>query len=442
MSNLIVGHVTKSTARIWARGEKDSKEASLRYREVGTTSWETPPPRPLLPHRGFVEVFDLATLAPTTFYECELTFKAGKAAPVNVATFTTAPAGPADCTFLLGSCNWSKGGLLDKIGKIAKIGSARESWEGVKALIEHFGPDFMLHCGDQIYADIPGPPADFMDLRYYRSLYSDTWKVRPTAEVLTLLPHYMILDDHEIFDDFYNGKLFTGKPSDPIRDFALTAYQEYQDSHNPQNFWPDIHYSFEWAAAQFFVLDVRSERYKGEHAIMVSPQQMTRLKDWLKTNRAAVKFVATSVPFVGEARNGEDKWTGSSFRHQRDELIEFLAFEGISNVVFLTGDMHCSYHATMTIPRITGDLVIHELMSSPINQKANKIHALRTSVVAKTSPGGIDYSVNLREDEFYGAHSNVMILQATPSGKVTWNVYRTKDVPAVPVPVLSGVFQL
>jgi phosphodiesterase/alkaline phosphatase D-like protein len=251
----------------------------------------------------------------------------------------------------------------------------------------------------------------------------------------------MILDDHEIFDDFYNGKPFLQGPSDPIRDFAKTVYQEFQDSHNPQNFWPDIHYSFEWAGAQFFVLDVRSERYKGAHSIIVSPQQMTRLKDWLKANRDAVKFVATAVPFVGEARNGEDKWTGSAFRHQRDELIEFIAFESISNLVFLTGDMHCSYHATMTIPRATGDLVIHELMSSPINQVANKIHALRTSVVAKTAPGGVDYSVNLNESEFYGEHSNVMNVRATASGQVKWNVYRTK-FQGVPVPVRSGVFQL
>ena len=435
MSHLIVGHVSQSTARIWTRGEKDSKEARLRYREIGTTPWEAATPRPLLPHRGFVEVFDLPALSHTTSYECELTFKAGKKPPVNTATFKTAPLGAADCSFLLGSCNWSRGGLI-------KIGNARESWEGIKALVGHLGPDFMLHCGDQVYADIIAHPLPaFMHLNYYRSLYQNAWKVRPTAEVLALLPHYMILDDHEIFDDFHNGKTFLGGPSDPIRDFAKVVYREYQDSHNPQNFWPDIHYSFEWAGAQFFVLDVRSERHKGEHSIIVSPQQMTRLKDWLKTNRDAVKFVATAVPFVGEARSGEDKWTGSSFRRQRDEVIDFLAAERIGKLVFLTGDMHCSYHATMTIPQAAGPLVIHELMSSPINQVANGIHSLRTSVVAKTE-GGVDYSVNLKESEFYGAHSNVMNIQATSAGQVSWNVYRTKAVATTPMPVLAGVFQL
>jgi alkaline phosphatase D len=435
MSQLIVGHVTASTARIWTRGEKDSKEARLRYRRAGTTAWEAMPPRPLLAHRGFVEVFDLSALAQQTAYECQLSFKAGKAPQVTSGTFTTAPTGPAACSFLFGSCNWSRGGLI-------KIGNARKSWEGVKTLVEHLEPDFMLHCGDQVYADIISHPLpEFMHLRYYRSLYQDAWKVRATAEVLASLPHYMILDDHEIFDDFHNGKSLLGRPSDPVRDFAKVVYQEYQDSHNPQNYWPAYHYSFDWAAAKFFVVDSRSERHKGEHSTIVSPQQMARLKDWLRTHRDDVKFVATAVPFVGEARSGDDKWSGTAFRHQRDELIDFLAAERISKLVFLTGDMHCSYHATMTLSHTDGDLVIHELMSSPINQVGNGIHALRTSVVAKTA-GDVDYSVNINEGEFYGAHSNVMRVEATAGGQVSWSVYRTKAAEAIPTAERSGVFQL
>ena len=437
MSQLIVGHVTASTARIWTRGEKDSKEARLKYRKAGTTAWQAEPPRPLVAHRGFVEVFELSGLAQHTAYECQLTFKAGKAPQVGSGGFTTAPSGAGACSFLFGSCNWSRGGLISR-----KIGNAKKSWEGIQALVEHLGPDFMIHCGDQIYADIfVHPLPEFMDLRYYRSLYQDAWKVRPTAEVLASLPHYMILDDHEIFDDFHNGKPFLQRPSDSIRDSAKVAYQEYQDSHNPQNYWPAYHYSFEWAAAKFFVVDVRSERHKGEHSTIVSPQQMARLKDWLKTNRDEVKFVATAVPFVGEARRDDDKWSGKAFRHQREELIEFLAAERINKLVFITGDMHCSYHATMTLPHPTGDLVIHELMSSPINQVPNGIHALRTSVVAKTA-GGVDYTVNLNESEFYDEHSNVMRVEATSGGQISWSVYRTKAAEAIPTAVRSGMFHL
>jgi phosphodiesterase/alkaline phosphatase D-like protein len=257
-----------------------------------------------------------------------------------------------------------------------------------------------------------------------------------------MLPHYMILDDHEIFDDFFNGKSLLGRPSDPIRDFAKTAYFEYQHSHNPQTFSPDLYYSFEWAGAAFFVLDVRTERHMGAHATIISSQQMDRLKQWLVANREAVKFIATSVPFVGEPRTGDDKWNGSQFRAQRDELIGFIASERIGRVVFLTGDMHCSYHSTMTIDHADGPLVLHELMSSPLNQVGNGIHGFRTSATGRTA-AGVNYRVELKEDEFYGRHSNLVHVEVGAGGLVSWSVYRTKGVQAPPEPVLAGVpFQL
>jgi hypothetical protein len=435
MSNLIVGHVTSSSARIWVRGEKGSKEARLRHRKRGTAAWTTEPPRPLVEFRGFVEVFDLAGLSAGSAYECELSYKTGKAPAVDAATFTTAPASPGTFSFLLGSCNWSRGGLI-------KIGNAKESWEGLKVIVEDRKPSFLIHAGDQIYSDVIfGPLPKDMHLPYYRSLYQKAWNVRPTAEVLAMLPNYMILDDHEIFDDFFNGKPYAGEASDTIRDFAKAAYREYQDWHNPQDFAPDFYYSFEWAGARFFALDVRTERHQGAHPAIIGTQQMERFQAWLLANAGAVKFVVTSVPFVGQGRTGDDKWNGPSFRAQRDELIDFIAKKGIAKLVFLTGDMHCSYHATMSVAVPGGPSVVHELMSSPINQVANGIHGFVTDL-SGTTQGGTSYQVKLDPAEFYGTHSNVMQVQAAVNGKIDWKVYRTKGVQSPPVSELAGTFQL
>lgn len=431
MSNLVVGHVSASSARVWTRGGPDSRQARLRYRAAGTTAWTDLPPRPLADFRGFVEVFELAGLAPSTAYECQLSFQSGKAPLVARAAFTTAPAGPQDFSFLLGSCNWSRGGLI-------RIGDARRSWEGVRSLVGSLAPAFMIHCGDQVYADVfSGPLPGGMHLKHYRGLYQTAWKVPATAQVLASLPHYMMLDDHEIFDDYYNGKEYVGQPSDAIRDFALAAYREYQHAHSPRTFAPDLYYSFDWAGAQVFALDVRTERHKGEHAIMVSPQQMARFQQWLESHREAVKLVVTSVPFVGQARSGDDKWNGSSFAPQRDELIDFVARRRIGRLVFLTGDMHCSYHATLTVRSPGGDLVLHELMSSPINQVGSGLHGLVTDLTGTTAHGTA-YTVRLGADEFYGAHSNVMHVRVGAAGRVEWDVYRTKGVQTPPVPVLAG----
>jgi alkaline phosphatase D len=432
MGHLIVGHVTPSSARIWVRGDGGSKEARLRFREAKATPgpWTTEVV-PLVAHRGFVETIELTGLSPATRYECELSYKAGPAPPVKAATFaTSALAGPF--RFLLGSCNWSRGGLI-------RIGDAKASWEGVRALVAAASPDFMIHCGDQVYADIiTGPLPQFMHLPYFRGLHQTAWKVKPTAEVLASLPNYMILDDHEIFDDFYNGKPYLGQPSQTICDFAKQAYQEYQHSRNPQDFSPGFYYSFQRSDAHFFALDVRTERHKGDNATMVGEEQLQTFLQWLLEHRDEVKFVLTSVPFLAEVRSGDDKWCSRSFRFQRDAILDFVSANGIGRLVFLTGDMHCSAHTTMTLGRGPGAVVLHELMSSPINQVAVKTsHQFVLALTGTTTSGKVDFDVELKPEEFYGEHSSVMLVDVEPSGQISWQIHRTKTGGAPPAPVLG-----
>jgi alkaline phosphatase D len=438
MSNLLVGHVTTNTARIWVRGDKNKRMAELSYRKTGEAAWKTETAS-LDDTRGYVAVFDLNDLTENSSYECSLAFKSGGAPTVKTGGFRTAPAGPRDVSFLLASCNWTRAPL--------DILDPEKAWAGIESLAGSLAPAFMLHCGDQIYSDVPlSPLPEFMNVGYYRSLYQKAWKIKPTARVLASMPHYMILDDHEIFDDYYTGKSYANlSDTQAIRGAALTAYKEYQHSHNPQPFpLPALHFAWSWAGVEFFALDVRTERHVRPDNQIVSDQQMGELKKWLKANAQATKFVVTSVPFVGEARNLRDKWNGPDFQAQRDEIIDFLAINpDIARVVFLTGDMHCSYHATMKIGRTNGaTLVVHELMSSPINQFCNAFHSF-VAAARRTTANGVPYEVGLDEREFYGKHSNVMLIKAATSGQVSWDIYRTKGVQTPPSPALVGTtFQL
>jgi alkaline phosphatase D len=431
MGHLIVGHVTPGSARIWVRGQSSSKEARLRFREAGTSAPWTTQTVPFVPHRGFVETIELTGLASATRYECELSYKAGPAPPVSSGTFTTsASTGPF--RFVLGSCNWSRGGLI-------KIGDAKASWEGVRALVAAASPDFMIHCGDQVYSDvITSPLPRFMHLGYFRGLYHTAWKVKPTAEVLASLPNYMLLDDHEIFDDFYNGKPYVGESSQTIASFAKQAYQEYQHSRNPQGFSPGFYYAFQRSSAHFFALDARTERHKGDHATMVGTGQLEAFLQWLVAHKDDVKFVLTSVPFLAEVRSSDDKWCSRSFRFQRDAILDFVGANRIGRLVFLTGDMHCSAHTTLTLKRATGDVVLHELMSSPINQVAIKTsHEFVPALQGRTSSGEQEFALEMKPEEFYGEHSNVMLVDVHPSGEISWEVHRTKIAGGSPAPVLG-----
>ena len=429
MANLIIGHVSTTSARIWVRGDKKSGAARLRYRTAGSQPWQTTSAIPLLEHHGYVAVEELTNLAPATRYECELSYQKGQGG--SRGSFTTAPAQPRDICFLLGSCNLTR----------LPFGIKRPepAWERISQLATAQQADFMIHCGDQIYADIPSMPL-LPDLGFYRKQYQAAWKRPPTASVLANLPHYMIMDDHEIFDGFANDEKFVGRPSQGVRDVALAAYREYQHSHNPQTFpAPALYYSFGFGGAEFFVLDVRTERYRHNGAQMISSMQMNRFKSWLLQHAEKPKFVVSSIPFVSEVRDADDKWCGEAFRAQREEIIDLLAQLEIDRVVFLTGDMHCSYHATLTLSAPTGRrITVHELMSSPINQFTGGMHAFFDGE-ARTTRAGTLYDSQLTADEFYGAHSNVMLVRLSTDGVVSYSIFRTKsDGPAA----LRGEFQL
>ncbi len=429
MAHLIVGHVSTTSARIWVRGDKSSGAARLRYRTAGSHRWQTRSAIPLLDHLGYVAVEELKNLTPATRYECELSYQ--KRHGSSRGSFTTAPAEPREICFLLGSCNLTR--LPFGLKK------ADPAWERIGQLATGQVADFMIQCGDQIYADIPSMPL-VPDLGFYREQYQAAWKKPATAHVLANLPQYMIMDDHEVFDGFANDEKFVGQPSQRVRDVALAAYREYQHSHNPQTYpAPALYYSFSFGGAEFFVLDVRTERYRHHGSQMISSMQMNRFKSWLLQHIGKPKFVVSSIPFVSEVRDEDDKWCGSAFRAQREEIIDFLAQNEIDGVVFLTGDMHCSYHATLTVSPPAGRaLTVHELMSSPINQFAGGMHAFFDGG-ARTTRAGTLYDSQLSADEFYGAHSNVMLVRLGTDGVVSYSIFRTKsDEPAV----LRGEFQL
>ncbi len=173
MANLIVGHVSTTSARIWVRGDKKSGAALLRYRAAGTSPWQTTAPIALVDHRGYVAVEELTALTPGTRYECELSYAARKGA--TRGSFSTAPGAPREVCFLLGSCNLTR--LPFGLKK------PEPAWERIGRLATAQQADFMIHCGDQIYADIPSMPL-LPDLGFYRKQYQAAWKRPPTANVL------------------------------------------------------------------------------------------------------------------------------------------------------------------------------------------------------------------------------------------------------------------
>jgi phosphodiesterase/alkaline phosphatase D-like protein len=430
MARLIVGHTTHSSCRIWARAHPRYPVAFVRLTGPGVDREQS---RALEERHFFTGVFEFRQLEPGTEYTCSATFgETVRTPPEDRVEFghTTgrlrtfpAPGGDEPLRFLLGSCNLHSLGLIQRpgpayrqLGKVAADESA----------------SFMLHCGDQIYYDVPDaskPPS----VDEYRRKYLDAWEDSlRTRKFLTELPHYMILDDHEMVNNFANDMDSSRYQAPPelIRDTSLRVYREFVHIRNPQVFGDQgLYYHFAHGRYVFFVLDTRTERYarpdSGRQGI-VSPTQMGHFKKWLLKHRDEVKFVVTSVPFVGETVTNDDKWSGLPYRPQREEVMAFLLRHRIGGLVFLTGDMHCSYHGRLVLDDGDRNLTVDELMASPINQIGKRTIDDFASGVPRTSQDGtFTYTSQLDPSEFFDGHSNAMLV-SVEGRTVRWEVFRTK----------------
>lgn len=402
MPRLIVGHTTESSTRIWVRGSKERPRARVRVLDPVIEAGRT---RDLVldDWHFYTGVADFNGLRPDAEHRVEVELSGADDPPERVSgvvrTFASGPG--AKLRFLLGSCNLhSLGPILDP----------EPVFKRLVELAEAERPAFMIHAGDQVYGDAPLPPPLGVTHQWWRDKYLDAWGTPSTRKLLSTLPHYMVLDDHEIVNNFSNDMARIDVKF--VKDSALKAYREFQHLHNPQDLGAELlHYTFRHGDVHFFAMDVRSERYRNEPGNqMISQGQMRALKAWLLAHKDAVKFVISAVPFVAEVLNSGDKWNGKTFLAQRGEILDFVAEHGIRGLVFLTDDMHSVYHAVLRFSDPLAPLV-HELMSSPLNQiQVSSKNYFQDPPPGRTTPDKkLTYQGQVHE--FFGEEPNVMAVE-------------------------------
>lgn len=430
MPRLIIGHIEERIAKVWVRGDKGLEFACLFYQKSGKPDSRKYATMALECRHDFTACFVLSDLSPSTAYICTVEFGASADTPhdelvtkkYNSGKFTTAPLATSNeaFKFMLGSCNLHSLGIFNPSGP---------AFKRMTQLAEQENAAFMIHCGDQIYYDIP-LPSKSPDLDEYRDKYKDAWgDSDQTQNFLTKLPQYMILDDHEIINNFSNDMTPPTSTPHNFKDIALKAYREYQHSRHPHPYGNNsLYYHFNYGFARFFVMDTRTERYrKGEDKQIIGELQMMEFKKWLKASTAnQVNFIITSVPFVGEVRGSSGTWSSRRFLHQRNEIIDYIAKQKISKVCFLTGDMHNSYYAAIAFKDKAGkERIIHELMSSPINQLSKSSLSNYHISCEHETASGLEYKCEIDQSSFYDGHSNIMMIAVTPN-ELVFTIHRTK----------------
>lgn len=368
----ILGYTTSSQCRIWFRGEYESLGNTsyrrcfgvLRYRKQGEAKWSAPLINKMSPNFDVTCVLSPSGLMPRTGYEYQVGWLHLEAELENMAGigeelfewpdkhhffYSGTDNLNEKRSYVVGSCRYllktCVGDVFDDRGdKIFKSISDQHAFNPIAGL---------LMIGDQIYADDLNFISQDTKLPEFLSRYRTVFSQENIRNLMSTVPTYMILDDHEIEDNWPSKSCNQDKVV--LYPNAIHAYQIYQCSHSPlfdakldgriegilQKFW----YSFTDGCADWFVMDSRTERFISKsRRNMVNQMQLDALFKWLEEGDNRVKMIVTSVPFAPDLDNdASDKW--GAFPEQRTQILEFLAKMRSSKVVFVSGDVHCSFTA-------------------------------------------------------------------------------------------------
>ena len=250
-------------------------------------------------------------------------------------------------TFFVASCRYP-GWVLDRGMADATFCRMRDALGERKAAA-------LFLIGDQIYADATAGVFDAKDRRErFYDAYREAWSAPGARSVLSRVPTYMMMDDHEAGDDWHPQDQLRDDER-AMRDAGLEAYARYQWMHSPGNRAQPkrrrdggraYHYSFDMHGIPVFVCDTRTGR--DGRLFILDAEQFDELSGWLRSKpRKGPKLVVSPSVLVPALKASEpaacaarsDGWDG--FRGPLRELFSVIARE-TEDVVFLCGDAHLS----------------------------------------------------------------------------------------------------
>ena len=391
----IVGATTDTAVRLWGRGKFEKIQsgprrcfgvARIREAKAGS-SYRQPQYFKMNPNFDMTGIAIFNDLKAETRYnyqmgwffsDLELDEVQADTRPLDwdiipTQHFTTASANDNQArSFIFGSCRY----LLRLFGGSWFDNRGDKTFRSILRQIEdeERQTDAILMLGDQIYADDLNFFLADESVSEFLRRYRDAFSQPHISKLMSQIPTYMTLDDHEIED----GWPAHSSEHDWMIKYpaAIHAFKIYQISHSPvfkvagdrlvgipNKYW----YTFSDGCADFFVSDTRTERYlpkKKKEREIISQEQMEAIKAWLADGSGRVKFFVSGVPvFPGTKMANDDKWGG--FPTQQSDLLDFIWDEQIERVVFLAGDVHSSLSAELVRKGDASGFKVISLISSP-----------------------------------------------------------------------------
>jgi phosphodiesterase/alkaline phosphatase D-like protein len=450
MSNLIIGHVSENTAKIWVRGSANNKSTTTLTAQITIKSdlQTIVQNLTIYKHNNFIGVFEFDELNPADsgfirmLYTVEVVFKDIARVPLGLqsrGSFNTVPRVNYPVNFLLGSNCLQKN---DNDGK--------RVFRNLINIRKHARPSFMIHAGNQIYIDAPAISHPIQSEDYIEK-YAAAWRSREAAEFLGRIANYSAINDHELYFRFANDVEYDVKPATYYSREALPVYQLFQHAKNPQSYGEQkLYYQYSYAGNAFFVMDVRAERHQfvkhGQQRQMIGAEQMDALKNWMIEHKNEAKFIVTAVPFITiKETDYSEYWSAEAFIEQKEDLLRFIKANDLKKIVFLTGQGNAALHSTLTLDKPNGEqLVLHELMTGPLSQYEIGISNYDDFVwqqQVKTPDLSYQYQLVSGNGQ---SDPNVMNVHLN-NDVLTYTAYSTRfdlEEDEVPPVILSGTIQL
>ncbi|MDW8465959.1 MAG: alkaline phosphatase D family protein [Chloroherpetonaceae bacterium] len=248
----------------------------------------------------------------------------------------------------MGSCAYINEPEFDRPGK-----PYGEGYEIFKSIYDK-RPDIMLWLGDNIYLR----EGDWNTRTGIYHRYTHTRSLPELQPLLASTHHYAICDDHDYGPNDCDGsfwnkemtleafKLFWGNPSYGIGTMRGAITQ------------------FQWGDAEFFLLDDRYYRTpQGRKTIegtILGKEQFDWLINALTASQATFKFIVIGGQVLNPLPVYE---TYANYPQEHQRLIETITKEGISGVMFLTGDRHFTELSKL---ERAGTYPLYELTCSPL----------------------------------------------------------------------------
>ena len=232
---------------------------------------------------------------------------------------------PPPFTLALGSCAYVNEAAHDR--PVKPYGGDY----GIFNAIADDRPDLMLWLGDNIYLR----ESDWGSRTGYLHRHTHTRSLPELQHLLRSTHHYAIWDDHDFGPNDADGS-FIHAP------LALEAFELFWA--NPTTGAPGVPgaiTAFSWYDADLFLLDNRTHRVNSDNRTN-APQLLGQAQvDWLvqalKYSDATFKLVAVGGQVLNTAMVFENH---ANFPEERAELLSRIREEGITGVIFLTGDRH------------------------------------------------------------------------------------------------------